>query len=330
MSFPPSEIKIRMIHGNDLSPDLIEAWSRIQLSEPSLDNPFFCPEFTQAVAAAGEDVRVAIFEADGEIAGFFPFQLLSTKVGIPVGSLICDFQGMIARNDLVWDPHQILKGCGLSAWRFDHLLASQKPFLSFHCVHADSPFMDLTGGYQSYRDRQRGAGSDTLVQAERKRRKAEREIGPIRFVANSTDRQLFQTLVDWKQHQIQQRRVPFVGSSNRFQEIRERILYQNRETFGGMLSAVYIGDRLAAIHFGMRSKCVLHVWVPAFDESFHKYSPGMIMWMELAKTCERMGIQRMDLGKGMVDYKKRLMSGTTDLAEGVVDARPISRLLWRS
>ena len=41
---------------------------------PQLDNPFFRPEFTQAVAAVRDDVEVAVLEIQQQPVGFFPYQ----------------------------------------------------------------------------------------------------------------------------------------------------------------------------------------------------------------------------------------------------------------
>ena len=90
-----------------------------------------------------------------------------------------------------------------------------------------------------------------------------------------------------------------------------------------MMSALYMGDVLAAVLLSMRSYGVLHAWFSAYRPDFAPLSPGLILWLELARLCPELGIRRIDMGKGPEEYKRHLMSGAIDVAEGSVDLRPV-------
>ena len=64
----------RSIPAKELTPDLVEAWSRRQRAGAEVDSPFFRPEYTLAVAAQRDDVFVAVVEQQGEPVGFLPYQ----------------------------------------------------------------------------------------------------------------------------------------------------------------------------------------------------------------------------------------------------------------
>ena len=51
----------------------------------------------------------------------------------------------------------------------------------------------------------------------------------------------------------------------------------------------------------------------------------MILLLQIMKAAPGLGIRRIDLGKGDEDYKVRLMSGTTLVAEGSVECRSLAR-----
>ena len=89
--------------------------------------------------------------------------------------------------------------------------------------------------------------------------------------------------------------------------------------FKGILSALYFDDRLVAVHFGMMTGQVLHWWFPAYDPSLRKYSPGLILLLETARTAAQQGIERIDLGKGEERYKLSFMTGSQTVYEGSVD-----------
>jgi len=334
-------MKINVIPAGRLSPDQVSAWGRLQSANPTLDSPFFRPEFTQAVAAVRDDVDVAVLEEADRPVGFFPFHPGRFQVGLPVGYPLSDFQGVIAGYDLAWDPKHLLRGCRLKGWRFNHLLACQAPFGPYHCVPADSPYMDLSRGFAAYVQEREAAGCDQFRNVRRKARKAEREIGPVRFEMHTDDQRVFHALLAWKTSQYRRQKatnylapawsVALLENlrSSRVSDPGGAWLSQEtgQKVFSGVLSALYVGNRLAAAHLGMRSFGVLHFWFPAYDPELGKYSPGLVLLVEMARAAAARGIRRIDLGRGNERYKRSLMSGAIPLAEGAVDLRPAAALL---
>jgi len=319
--------KIITLPADQLTPAHIEAWARLQRADPAVDSPYFRPEFTQAVAAVRNDVRVAVLEEDGEAAGFFPFQRGRWGIGRPVGGPLSDFQGIIVRPGLAWSADELVRGCGLRAWDFNHLVAEQKSFHPFHRVQAESPFMDLSAGFEAYQEERQKAGSMLLRQTLRKARKAEREVGPLRFEVHTADAHAFAALIAWKEEQYRRTRAANVFAFGWTRKLLEGILAHANEEFAGLLSALYFGDRLAAVHLWMRSRAVLHSWFPAYEADLRSYSPGLVLLLEMARRAPALGVRRMDLGKGVKDYKSSFMSGAIPLAEGSVALHPLLRLV---
>lgn len=103
----------------------------------------------------------------------------------------------------------------------------------------------------------------------------------------------------------------------------ENIRATESTNFAGMLSSAYVGDRLAAVHFGMRSHTTWHWWFPTYDPKLDKFSPGLILLLELARRAPDFGLDRIDLGRGDERYKASFASATTPLCEGSVE-RPWS------
>ena len=93
----------------------------------------------------------------------------------------------------------------------------------------------------------------------------------------------------------------------------ERIFRCRGEAFAGELSALYAGDRLAAVHFGMRSTASAPV-VSQLRHRLAKFSPGLIRDLEHIKAAAAQGIRRVDYGKGMTGQKEYLMSAASQVA----------------
>ena len=325
-------MRIHRLREAALAPELVRAWSEIQRANPALDSPYFRPEFTLEVAAVRDDVEVAVVERGGSPVGFLPFQRGRWNVGFPVGAKLSDFHGLVAEEGLDWDARELIGGCGLATWQFDHLLATQKAFEPHHYHRDGSPYVDLSRGFEGWREERRQAGSKLLGQALRKARKIEREVGPLRLEWHSDSREVFERLLAWKSEQLADTelvnvlRLPWVIA------LLDRIRQIGGEEFCGVLSALYTGEELLAAHLGMRSREVLHWWFPVYNRERQRYSPGLILLVELAREAGERGVRRIDLGKGDESYKSSFASGSIALAEGAVDCRAairIGRNAWR-
>jgi len=311
-------LKIEVMRPHELDPALVEAWNTIQNAELSLENPFFSLEFTKAVGRTRDDVFVGVIHDAGKPAGFFPFHLRPFKVGAPIGGPICDYQGVIHKPGFHYTPEALLRGCGLTAYDFNHALAAQKSFSQAAFTFSASPTLDLSQGYDAYYTGRNNTGTKELKNAERKRRKMEREIGPLRFIANDRSPEAWRRLIEWKKASYEQMGVASILDVGWVRKCLEIIRDVQTPCFSGMLSTLYAGDRLAAVHFGMRSATAWHWWFPTYDAALDKYSPGLSMLMEMARWAPDNGVERIDLGRGSSRYKQAFASFETPLCEGSI------------
>jgi len=309
-------MKFRRVPGAELSREHRNIWSELQRNNRHLVSPYFCPEFTEAVASVRDDVMVTILEEGGKIVGFFPFQRGHFGTGRPVGSGLSDYQGVIAHEDTTFDVHDLLRASRLGLWSFDHLIANQAPFARYHRVKAVSPALDLSGGYAAYRKRLKEAGRSRIAQLERKARKLGRDVGPLRFEAHSLDRRVLSQLLAWKSEQCRRTGIPDFFALSWTVELVERILATHEPHFGGRLSALFAGDHLVAAHLGMRSTHAWHWWFPVYSHAFAQHSPGGLLLLHVAQEAAAQGAQILDLGKGDDPYKTSFADLEIPLAEG--------------
>ena len=304
-------------------------WRELLDCNPDLANPCFSPEFTQAVAAVRDDVEVGIVRQGREIVAFFPFQRRRGGRGIPVGGIVSDYHGLICRPGFGCDPQELLKGCRLAAWDFDRLLASQECFSANHKLCEPSAIIDLSDGFDAYVSERRAAGTRQIDQCAYMTRRLQREVGPLRFVAHSGDRALLGRVLQWKSDQYRRSKWPDLFATDWGRRVAAEIHSIQRPEFAGMLSLLYAGGWLVAGHFGMRSATVWHYWFPAYDRAFAKYSPGLVLLLNMARQAEELGLRSIDIGTGITLYKKRLMNLSVPVAEGSIE-RPSCLRLVRS
>jgi CelD/BcsL family acetyltransferase involved in cellulose biosynthesis len=284
----------------------VGAWRSIQEREPRFASPYFCPEFTRAVAAVRDDVRVVMIENDGRPVGIFPHQRAAWGRGSPVGGPLSDYHGVIAAPGAEWRVEELMRAARLATWRFDHLVDLSGRFAPYVSVRASSPQIDV----------ERIASPPAFA---RKARKLAREAGEVSFELHSADEGILETLCSWKRAQYARTANPDVFAVRWTLELVRTLMGVSSATFAGVCSVLCVGGRPVAVHAGMRSRGVLHWWFPAYDPEFARYSPGIILLLRLAEALRATGVGTLDLGKGEAPYKSALMTHAAELREGRVE-----------
>jgi CelD/BcsL family acetyltransferase involved in cellulose biosynthesis len=321
-------VRFEVVPAASLGTTELTRWSDLQRAHPAYRSPFFRPEFMTAVAQVHE-VRVAVIQDAGEIVGFFPFEVPGRRAGRPLGWPHSNYHGPVVDAAVTLEPRALVRGCGLATWSFDHLPAELTAFAP-HAFGSDrSPYLDLSAGFEPYLADRR-TRSDVRNASGKTARKLAREVGPLRLDAESDATELLALLLEWKRHQYAETGVRDVLADPVSRALLEQMHATRGAEFAGSLSVLYAGDTVAAIQFGLRSTPVWHCWFPAYNRDLSRYSPGMILLLELSKTASEHGISEIDLGKGEAPYKLALANSSQLLQEGCVGAGALSVLPVRA
>jgi CelD/BcsL family acetyltransferase involved in cellulose biosynthesis len=311
-------MRVEIIAARDLDDGLEATWRRLQADDNDLRSPFFSPEFFRVVAGVRPDARIAVMHDGGEVGGFFAFHRQRFGRLAPLAGQISDYHGIVgapARGATIAD---ILRAASAQAYDFNHTPASQPAFAAHAFRRTTSPLVDLSGGYDAWRAARR-AETGTINEVERKMRKLGRDIGPLRFVANDTSGEVWQALLDWKRASLAAIGTGFILDKPWAREVIETIRDSDTPDFGGMTSALWAGDELAAVHFGMRTGTTWHWWFPTYNIHLKRYSPGLALILESLRHAELRGIDELDFGRGDQGYKRWFANGERALCEGSVE-----------
>lgn len=225
---------------------------------------------------------------------------------------------------------QVMRGCDLDLYTFDHLLAGQRDWLKdlpSRFSSESSPALDLSDGFGEYARQQRITSKSLFQSITRKRRKLEREHGPMRLTFHEPDHQLLDDVLKWKSDQYRR-----TGRRDRFADVGTRALVHHlldlqTGTFGAPLTVLYAGDAVVAAHLGLRSRRTLAWWFPVYNPSFAAYSPGLLLCHELARAMPERGLSVLDLGKGDESYKQRFANTGIPLLEGSIATKRAAQAL---
>jgi len=327
----PVTVPIQVVKALDLSPADIARWMELQRSQARLDSPFLSPHWALSVARAqsdkGEDVKVAIVRgAEGEALAFLPARIRH-GVAMPAGAPMCDYQALVSAPGVAVNPRDLLTALHASRIDFCHMLADDETLARHGRGQADSWIIELPDGYEAYAAERKAANVGVLKDIDKKRRKAEREVGPSRYTAMSESRGDFDQLIAWKRAQLLATgqtdlfKTPWVNNL-------VEALFQNRAPhFGGGLYTLHLGDQLAAVHLHLRGEHTLHGWLIAYNPELERYSPGMLLFQDILKSMDGTDYSRLDLGTGDYRFKRELSNARQTVVFGFLGSPSLPTLV---
>lgn len=309
-------MRAKVVSIKDIPADLIVQWNAWASPGGKLLSPYFRHEFTETVALARPDVRVAILEEGEDVVGFFPHHAPRDGIARPVGAPMSDYQGVIAGDYSRLDPKAVVRATGGSALVFDNWYCPMGGYAPGRREREGSVIADLSGGAEDYFATRRAAFKDHFKKSARRQRAAERDFGPVRVVLGDADGLAFDALSRWKQTQYRETGKLNVFGIDWVQQVLDNLRKREGQEFSGLTASLWFGDRLAAVEFGLVGADIYHSWFPAYDPELAKYSPGLLLLHGLFEQAHTRGLQRIDLGRGGAHYKKYYASYEIPLDTG--------------
>ena len=331
LSFGSRPLSIEVVKALDLTPIDLDRWVELQRGQTRLDSPFLSPQWTLAVAKAqgdkGDEVRVAIQrDASGQAVGFLPARVRQ-DVAMPVGSPMCDYQALITAPGVTMNPRDLLSALGAVRIDFCHMMADDVTLARHGRGQTDSWVIETPDGYEAYAAERKAADVGVLKDIDKKRRKAEREVGPCRFTAMSDSRAAFDQLVAWKRvqllvtHQTDLFQTPWVN------KLLNDLFTRRDAEFGGALYTLHLGERLAAVHLHLRGQHTIHGWLIAHNPDLERYSPGLMLFQDILKSMDGTPYMRLDLGTGDYRFKRELSNAQQKVVFGFIGSPSMPTLV---
>jgi CelD/BcsL family acetyltransferase involved in cellulose biosynthesis len=318
-------VRLETIHPKELGPAEVARWRALQCADASLQSPYLSPDWAQLIGAVRDDARVCIIE-NGD--GFFAAQRLSRFAAMGVGAPIADYQAVVSRPDLKVDAAALCRALKVGRIDLTHAPAGATP-LTVAGSHG-SWIAETSGGRDLYEAGLKQRRSEFVRQTDKKFRKLERERGPMTFRAQSAERADYDTLLGWKNAQLERSGQPRIWATPWVGAVLERCFEARSAQFGGVLFTLSIDDKLVAGAFCLRSAKALNFWIVAHDNTFDSYSPGVLLARWAIGWAAEHGIAEVDFGPGDYQYKRQLSTTQRTLNYGVVAGASFSGVTRRA
>ncbi|MDR3507782.1 MAG: GNAT family N-acetyltransferase [Caulobacteraceae bacterium] len=325
-------MKIDIVRPSQLSKTDAAAWTALQGVDPALDSPFFAPGWAEAVerAQGGErsGTRIALIEDDSGQRAYFPLRLRG-PTAMPAGAPMCDYQGLVAAPEFSLDARRLVGALGVDRLDFSQMLADQPVFSRYLRGQETSRAVDLSGGYQAYAAERKAAGSGLIKDLDKRRRKAEREVGPVVFEAYSRSQSAFEKLVAWKRELMRATHQTDIFEAGWPLRLLSEMFASRDPDFGGVLFTLSIGDRVAAAHLHLRGRHTIHAWIIGHDSAADRFSPGLLLFQDILKWMDTTPYAYLDFGGGDYRFKQQFANAGRQIGHGFV-GRPSPATLIRA
>ena len=288
-------------------------WRDMLAADPSLNSPYFRPEFAQVAGRISPDAAVAVFSRDGETVGFFPHQRRGGALQ-PLAAPMNDYHGVIAFPGQAPSLEEVARALGatrlnVTAWVGETGVGEDRRTVQVELGE---------GGYDGWYAERRTTHGKFFKDKERARRSMEAELGPLRVERGLRDPALLDWLIGLKRDQYRRTARHDIFACGWTADLLHALLKEDREGFGASMAGLWAGDRLTAIEYSLHAGDQYHFWFPGYDPALSRCSPGILLSMDTMRLASELGYRTFDFGFEGEHYKKYFCNGAHIVREAVV------------
>jgi CelD/BcsL family acetyltransferase involved in cellulose biosynthesis len=230
---------------------------------------------------------------------------------------MCDYQGLIGAPDLIEDGRRLVEALKVDRLDFSHMLADQPAFAPYLRGRELSRGVALPQGYAAYAAERAGV-SGILKDLDKRRRKVQREVGPLRFEAHCRSTAAFEKLIAWKRALLRATGQTDIFEAGWPLRLLSDLFTARDPDFGAVLFTLSVGDQLAAAHLHLRSRHTIHAWIIGHDHAMDAYSPGLILFQEILRWMDDTPFSYLDFGGGDYRFKQQFSNAGREIGHGFV------------
>lgn len=306
-------LKVDIVKVDALDETAWAGWRAMLAADPSLNSPYFRPEFAQVAGRISPAAAVAVFSRGGETVGFFPHQRRGGALQ-PLAAPMNDYHGVIAFPGQAPSLEELARVLGaarlnVTAWVGETDLGEDRRTVQVELGE---------GGYDGWYAERRANQGKFFKDKERARRSMEAELGPLRVERGLRDPALLDWLIALKRDQYRRTARHDIFACGWTTDLLHALLKEERDDFGASMAGLWAGDRLTAIEYSLHAGDQYHFWFPGYEPALARCSPGILLSMDTMRLASELGYRTFDFGFEGEHYKKYFCNGARIVREAVV------------
>lgn len=315
--FDPASIDV--LKPENLSAEDVALWQSFVAVRDDLKGPYFDVRYAQAAGRVVPEARIArLKDGEGRVIGYLPYQIRG-KTLQPLGAPMSDYHGLIASKDIEIDYRRVLKKLG--AARLEYAGWVGKLSGAGKTVELVSQVADLSVGYEAYLARHSAESVKFYKNVARCQRNVEKDFGGFTFDFGAVTPEVLRWVTGLKRQQYVQSGMHDVFACGWTFDLLMQLAAITDADYGLRMGTLHHGEELVAAEICLLNGSVLHLWFPAYAESYQRYSPGILLSLRIMEHMSTRGVTQVDFGAGGEGYKHTMTSPGPVCLEGSVNAQ---------
>lgn len=309
------DLTIETVTPAELSADELDLWVGFVRADARFASPYFHPRFTQIAGEVAPGAAVSILHRRGRVVGFFPHQRRGGAAQ-PIGAPLNDYHAVITEPGLdipLEALPDLIGAASLAVTGWTGPGAPGEGVLARQTLQAD-----LSDGWAAYDAGRRADWRKYFKDKDRARRSLERDHGEVRATIAGRDPVLLERLIALKSDQYRRSRLHDIFACGWTADLLRALLADTAaQDFGARLAVLEAGGEPVAFEYGLYAGAHYHFWLPAYEASVARYSPGILLSLDTMRQGRAEGFRVFDYGFEGEPYKKYFCNRSRTVLEGV-------------
>ncbi|ESQ76741.1 GNAT family N-acetyltransferase [Asticcacaulis sp. AC402] len=307
---------IDLVQANDLTAADEALWRGFVALRPELTGPYFDIRYVRSIAAAVPNCAIARFHEDGRVTGYFAFQKRG-DILLPMGAPLSDYHAVVGACDFVADFDRLMRLTHTRRLEFQGMVGT--PTGRGAHVGLTRRVADATNGFDHWWETQDAANHKFFKNVSRCMRNVEKDFGGFAFTWEKVSPELMDWVIGLKRDQYRRSGMHDVFGCRWTRAMLDQLAAVDLPDFGLRCGVFRHDGRLVAVEIALVQGEDVHLWFPAYDQDYGRYSVGILLTIAIIKNTEALGLKRFDFGTGGEDYKSPMTVPGAVCLEGEIE-----------
>ncbi|HEX7799282.1 MAG TPA: GNAT family N-acetyltransferase [Asticcacaulis sp.] len=315
----PSVLRIETLRPQDLTAEDARLWRSFLARRPELSGPYFDIRYVQAAASAVPDAGVARFYDEDRVVGYFPYQIRSGALQ-PFGAPLSDYHGVIAAPGCDMPFGELLAATGARRLEFQGWIGPM-------CERARAlplrrRVAETSRGFAHWWATQDAEHHKFFKNIGRCERNVEKDFGGFAFTWERVTPDVLDWVLRLKREQYRKSGMHDVFDCGWTYAMLSALAALDDPDYGLRAGVFRHEGRIVAAEISLTDAEHVHLWFPAYDPAYYRYSVGILLTVAIIRHCAPLGIKSFDFGTGGEEYKSPLTTDGGGCLEGNLKYAP--------
>lgn len=311
--------RIEIVQIRDLTEHDAGQWTQWRMQRPELVGPYFDIRYVRAIGADVPGARVARLYNEGKVAGYFAYQI---RAGVlqPLGAPLSDYHALISAPGYVPDLNALLKAAGAKRLDFQGWVGAMDD--QAQTVKLQRRAALTPDGFDAWYEKQNHEHHKFFKNIGRCERNIVKDFGGFDFAWERVTPEVMDRIIGLKREQYQKTGLHDIFNCGWTRGMLVNLANLPGEDYGLRAGVFRHEGKLVAAEISLVDKDSVHLWFPAYDPAYYRYSAGIVLTMAIIRHLAPLGYTSFDFGTGGEDYKSPMTVHAGECLEGSLQYAP--------